>query len=52
MTTEPTIDVERVDFISVPVSDVARAARFYEEVLGLHKASGSAAWAQVSASVS
>jgi len=44
MTTESAIDVERVDFISVPVSDMARATRFYEEVLGLHKASGSAAW--------
>jgi catechol 2,3-dioxygenase-like lactoylglutathione lyase family enzyme len=29
------IDVERVDFVSVPVRDVARARRFYGEVLGL-----------------
>ena len=32
--------VERTDFISVPVTDVERAARFYEETLGLPKLSG------------
>jgi catechol 2,3-dioxygenase-like lactoylglutathione lyase family enzyme len=30
-----TIGVERVDFVSVPTRDVARARRFYGEVLGL-----------------
>jgi catechol 2,3-dioxygenase-like lactoylglutathione lyase family enzyme len=44
MTTDSAIDVERVDFISVPVSDMARSTRFYEEVLGLRKAAGSGAW--------
>jgi catechol 2,3-dioxygenase-like lactoylglutathione lyase family enzyme len=29
------IEVERVDFVSVPVRDPARARRFYGEVLGL-----------------
>ena len=29
------IDVERVDFISVPTRDVVRARRFYADVLGL-----------------
>jgi catechol 2,3-dioxygenase-like lactoylglutathione lyase family enzyme len=29
------IDVERVDFATVPTRDVARARRFYGEVLGL-----------------
>jgi catechol 2,3-dioxygenase-like lactoylglutathione lyase family enzyme len=29
------LDVEKVDFVSVPVSDVARAERFYAETLGL-----------------
>ncbi len=29
------IDVERVDFVSVPTRDVARARRFYGQVLGL-----------------
>jgi catechol 2,3-dioxygenase-like lactoylglutathione lyase family enzyme len=29
------IEVQRVDFVSVPVRDVARARRFYGEVLGL-----------------
>jgi catechol 2,3-dioxygenase-like lactoylglutathione lyase family enzyme len=29
------IEVERVDFVSVPTRDLARARRFYGEVLGL-----------------
>jgi catechol 2,3-dioxygenase-like lactoylglutathione lyase family enzyme len=29
------IEIERVDFVSVPTRDVARARRFYGEVLGL-----------------
>jgi catechol 2,3-dioxygenase-like lactoylglutathione lyase family enzyme len=29
------LDVERVDFVSVPVRDLARARRFYADVLGL-----------------
>ena len=29
------IDVERVDFISVPTRDVARSVAFYRDVLGL-----------------
>jgi catechol 2,3-dioxygenase-like lactoylglutathione lyase family enzyme len=29
------IDVEQVDFVSIPTRDVARARRFYGEVLGL-----------------
>jgi catechol 2,3-dioxygenase-like lactoylglutathione lyase family enzyme len=29
------LDVERVDFVSVPTRDVARARRFYGDVLGL-----------------
>jgi len=29
------IDVERVDFVAVPVTDVERAKRFYGETLGL-----------------
>ncbi len=44
MTTEPIIDVQRVDFISVPVSDMVRATRFYAETLGLQKAPGSGSW--------
>ncbi len=31
------IDVERTDFISVPVTDTERAARFYGETLGLRR---------------
>jgi catechol 2,3-dioxygenase-like lactoylglutathione lyase family enzyme len=32
--------VERTDFISVPVQDTERAARFYEDVLGLTRLPG------------
>ena len=34
------IEVERVDFVSVPTRDVARARRFYGELLGLTPADG------------
>lgn len=35
--------VERADFISVPVTDMERSTRFYEETLGLQRV-GSGAW--------
>jgi len=31
------IEAQRVDFIAVPVQDRERAARFYEDTLGLHR---------------
>jgi catechol 2,3-dioxygenase-like lactoylglutathione lyase family enzyme len=31
------VDVERVDFVSVPTRDPAQARRFYGELLGLHE---------------
>jgi catechol-2,3-dioxygenase len=34
-----TIDVQRVDFIRVPVKDIEEAKHFYGEVLGLDSAS-------------
>ncbi len=34
------IDVERVDFVSVPTRNVVRARRFYAEVLGLPPSAG------------
>jgi catechol 2,3-dioxygenase-like lactoylglutathione lyase family enzyme len=36
--------VERTDFVSVPVQDMARAKRFYGETLGLPLVSGDDAW--------
>jgi catechol 2,3-dioxygenase-like lactoylglutathione lyase family enzyme len=36
--------VERTDFISVPVTDLERSTRFYEETLGLPKISGDEGW--------
>ena len=38
------IQVERTDFVSVPVQDMARAKRFYGETLGLPLVSGEDAW--------
>jgi len=36
------ITVERTDFVSVPVTDIERSTRFYEETLGLPKISAGA----------
>src|SRR3954447_21798097 len=36
--------VERTDFMSVPVTDLERSTRFYEETLGLEKAPGGGGW--------
>jgi predicted enzyme related to lactoylglutathione lyase len=38
------IGVERTDFMSVPVTDLERSTRFYEETLGLQKAGGDGRW--------
>ena len=38
------IVVERTDFVSVPVQDIARAKQFYDETLGLPLVSGDDAW--------
>ena len=38
------ISVERTDFMSVPVQDMARATKFYAETLGIHNASPDDAW--------
>ena len=38
------ITVERTDFVSVPVTDIARSKRFYGETLGLPLVSGDEGW--------
>ncbi len=38
------IEVERTDFVSVPVTDTERARTFYEETLGIRNTSPDAAW--------
>ena len=38
------ITVERTDFVSVPVTDMARSKQFYGETLGLPLVSGEDAW--------
>jgi catechol 2,3-dioxygenase-like lactoylglutathione lyase family enzyme len=36
--------VERTDFVSVPVTDLERSTRFYEEMLGLERVPGPGGW--------
>ena len=36
--------VERADFVSVPVQEMARAKRFYSETLGLHSPNLDGGW--------
>ena len=38
------IEVERADFVSVPVTDLARSKTFYGETLGLPQISGQEGW--------
>ena len=38
------IEVERTDFVSVPVTDLERSTRFYEDTLGLRRRPSSNAW--------
>jgi catechol 2,3-dioxygenase-like lactoylglutathione lyase family enzyme len=38
------ITVERTDFVSVPVTDMARSIRFYGDTLGLPRASDTEGW--------
>jgi catechol 2,3-dioxygenase-like lactoylglutathione lyase family enzyme len=39
-----TLAVERTDFVSVPVTDLARSTQFYEETLGLEKLPSDGSW--------
>ena len=36
--------IERTDFVSVPVTDLERSTRFYEETLGLERIPGPGSW--------
>ena len=38
------MQVERTDFVSVPVTDLERSTRFYGETLGLEQVPGHGAW--------
>jgi len=38
------LQVERVDFVSVPVTDLERSRRFYGETLGLPRIPGPGSW--------
>jgi predicted enzyme related to lactoylglutathione lyase len=44
MTQTASTTIVRVDFVSVPVTDLHRARHFYEHVLGLEPASRSGTW--------
>src|SRR5436305_360310 len=50
--TRPVIDVQRVDYIRIPVTDMEKANRFYGEVLGLKRNPNSPAedWVEYEAS--
>jgi catechol 2,3-dioxygenase-like lactoylglutathione lyase family enzyme len=39
--------VERTDFVSVPVTDLERSTRFYEETLGLRRRPGAGGWPEL-----
>jgi len=39
-----TIQVEQTDFVSVPVTDLERATRFYEDTLRLERIPGDGTW--------
>jgi predicted enzyme related to lactoylglutathione lyase len=41
------IEVERTDFVSVPVQDMERAKRFYRDTLGMHSPSWDSAWPEI-----
>jgi predicted enzyme related to lactoylglutathione lyase len=41
------IEVERTDFVSVPVEDLERAKRFYRDTLGMHSPSWDAGWPEI-----
>ncbi len=39
--------VERTDFVSVPVQDMARAKAFYRDTLGMHSPDWEAGWPEI-----
>jgi predicted enzyme related to lactoylglutathione lyase len=41
------IEVERTDFVSVPVQDMERAKRFYRDTLGLRSPSWDDGWPEI-----
>jgi predicted enzyme related to lactoylglutathione lyase len=41
------IEVERTDFVSVPVEDIERAKRFYRDTLGMHSPDWDSAWPEI-----
>ena len=43
------MQVERVDYVSVPVQDMERAKRFYRDLLGMTSPSWDAPWPEIEA---
>jgi len=41
------IEVERTDFVSVPVQDMERARRFYRDTLAMHSPSWDSPWPEI-----
>ena len=40
-------DVQRTDFVSIPVADMERAKAFYRETLGMHSPDWDASWPEL-----
>jgi catechol 2,3-dioxygenase-like lactoylglutathione lyase family enzyme len=40
-------DVQRTDFVSIPVRDIDRAKAFYRDTLGMHSSDWEAAWPEI-----
>ena len=41
------MDLQRTDFVSVPVADMERAKAFYRDTLGLHSPDWDAGWPEI-----
>jgi catechol 2,3-dioxygenase-like lactoylglutathione lyase family enzyme len=41
------LDVQRTDFVSIPVQDIDRAKAFYRVTLGMHSPDWQAAWPEI-----
>jgi catechol 2,3-dioxygenase-like lactoylglutathione lyase family enzyme len=46
-TTAASSDVQRTDFVSIPVQDLDRARTFYRDTLGMHSPDWQAAWPEI-----
>lgn len=45
--TSTTMEVQRTDFVSIPVADMQRAKAFYRDTLGMHSPNWEANWPEI-----